>query len=77
MIYEDDDILVINKPMGLVVHPGAGNPDGTVLNALLHHYPDIINVPRAGIVHRLDKDHQWHQVSYGGQIHRRIASLLR
>lgn len=56
IVYEDDDILVINKPMGLVVHPGAGNPDGTVLNALLHHYPDIANVPRAGIVHRLDKD---------------------
>lgn len=56
IVYEDDDILVINKPMGLVVHPGAGNPDGTVLNALLHHFPDIINVPRAGIVHRLDKD---------------------
>ncbi|ATD07115.1 MULTISPECIES: 23S rRNA pseudouridine(1911/1915/1917) synthase RluD [Pseudoalteromonas] len=56
IVYEDDDILVINKPMGLVVHPGAGNPDGTVLNALLHHHPEIINVPRAGIVHRLDKD---------------------
>ena len=56
IVYEDDDILVINKPMGLVVHPGAGNPDGTVLNALLHHFPEIINVPRAGIVHRLDKD---------------------
>lgn len=56
IVYEDDDILVINKPMGLVVHPGAGNPNGTVLNALLHHHPEIINVPRAGIVHRLDKD---------------------
>ena len=56
IVYDDDDILVINKPMGLVVHPGAGNPDGTVLTALLHHPPDIINVPRAGIVHRLDKD---------------------
>ena len=56
IVYEDDDILVINKPAGLVVHPGAGNPDGTVLNALLHHYPDIDVVPRAGIVHRLDKD---------------------
>jgi len=56
IIYEDDDILVINKPAGLVVHPGAGNPDGTVLNALLHHYPAIEIVPRAGIVHRLDKD---------------------
>jgi 23S rRNA pseudouridine1911/1915/1917 synthase len=56
IVYEDDDILVINKPAGLVVHPGAGNPDGTVLNALLHHCPEISVVPRAGIVHRLDKD---------------------
>lgn len=56
IVYEDDDILVINKPAGLVVHPGAGNPDGTVLNALLHHFPAIEVVPRAGIVHRLDKD---------------------
>ncbi|WP_373779068.1 23S rRNA pseudouridine(1911/1915/1917) synthase RluD [Glaesserella sp.] len=56
IVYEDDDILVINKPKDLVVHPGAGNPNGTVLNALLHHYPQIAEVPRAGIVHRLDKD---------------------
>ena len=56
IVYEDDDILVINKPAGLVVHPAAGHADGTLLNALLHHVPDIINVPRAGIVHRLDKD---------------------
>jgi len=56
IVYEDDDILVINKPAGLVVHPGAGNPDGTLLNALLYHYPEIDVVPRAGIVHRLDKD---------------------
>ncbi|WP_409421977.1 23S rRNA pseudouridine(1911/1915/1917) synthase RluD [Pseudaeromonas sp. ZJS20] len=56
IVYEDDDILVIDKPAGLVVHPGAGTPDGTVLNALLHHYPEIAEVPRAGIVHRLDKD---------------------
>ena len=56
IIYEDDDILVINKPRDLVVHPGAGNPNGTVLNALLHYYPEISRVPRAGIVHRLDKD---------------------
>ena len=56
IVYEDDDILVINKPAGLVVHPGAGNPDGTVLNALLHHCPELEIVPRAGIVHRLDKD---------------------
>lgn len=56
IVYEDDDILVINKPAGFVVHPGAGNPDGTVLNALLHHCPQLELVPRAGIVHRLDKD---------------------
>ncbi|MGL9759981.1 MAG: 23S rRNA pseudouridine(1911/1915/1917) synthase RluD [Symbiopectobacterium sp.] len=56
IVYEDQDMLVINKPRNLVVHPGTGNPDGTVLNALLHHFPAIGNVPRAGIVHRLDKD---------------------
>ncbi|WP_337014186.1 23S rRNA pseudouridine(1911/1915/1917) synthase RluD [Pantoea sp. AS142] len=56
IVYEDEDIIVINKPRDFVVHPGAGNPDGTVLNALLHHYPEIMDVPRAGIVHRLDKD---------------------
>ncbi|MFZ7223027.1 23S rRNA pseudouridine(1911/1915/1917) synthase RluD [Avibacterium avium] len=56
IVYEDDDIVVINKPKDMVVHPGAGNPNGTVLNALLYHYPPIAEVPRAGIVHRLDKD---------------------
>ena len=56
VVYEDDDIVVINKPAGLVVHPAAGNYTGTLLNALLYHYPGIENVPRAGIVHRLDKD---------------------
>ena len=56
VVYEDDDILVINKPSGLVVHPAAGNYSGTLLNALLYRYPGIENVPRAGIVHRLDKD---------------------
>ena len=56
IVFEDEHILVINKPMNLVVHPGAGNSDGTVLNALLNHAPEITNVPRAGIVHRLDKD---------------------
>ena len=56
IVYEDDDLLVINKPRDLVVHPGAGTPDGTILNALLFHYPQIAEVPRAGIVHRLDKD---------------------
>ena len=56
IVYEDDHILVIDKPAGLVVHPAAGHQDGTLLNALLYHVPDIANVPRAGIVHRLDKD---------------------
>ena len=56
IIYEDDSILVINKPVGLVVHPAAGNYTGTLLNALLYHCPELIHVPRAGIVHRLDKD---------------------
>lgn len=56
VVYEDEHILVVNKPMGRVVHPGAGNKSGTLLNALLYHYPSIAEVPRAGIVHRLDKD---------------------
>ncbi len=56
IIYEDDAILIINKPVGLVVHPGAGNPTGTLLNALLYYAPQLDSVPRAGIVHRLDKD---------------------
>lgn len=55
IVYEDDALLVINKPAGLVVHPAAGNWQGTLLNALLHHFPPIDKVPRAGIVHRLDK----------------------
>lgn len=54
--YEDEHILVLNKPADLVVHPGAGNSSGTLLNALLNHVPNIGTVPRAGIVHRLDKD---------------------
>ena len=56
IVFEDEHLLVINKPRDFVVHPGAGTPDGTVLNALLYHYPQIAEVPRAGIVHRLDKD---------------------
>jgi 23S rRNA pseudouridine1911/1915/1917 synthase len=56
VVYEDEDILVINKPAGLVVHPAAGNWEGTLLNGLLHHAPSLEQVPRAGIVHRLDKD---------------------
>ena len=56
IVHEDAAILILNKPDGLVVHPGAGNWSGTVLNGLLHHLPGIAGVPRAGIVHRLDKD---------------------
>jgi 23S rRNA pseudouridine1911/1915/1917 synthase len=54
--FEDRHVLVINKPAGLVVHPAAGNPDGTLQNALLFHSPALVNLPRGGIVHRLDKD---------------------
>lgn len=56
IVFEDDDVIVLNKPAGSVVHPAAGNPDGTLLNGLLHHQPTLGQVPRAGIVHRLDKD---------------------
>lgn len=56
IVYEDEQLLVINKPAGLVVHPGAGNYSGTLMNAILHHCPNNIKIPRAGIVHRLDKD---------------------
>lgn len=56
VVYEDDEVVVINKPAGLVVHPGAGNRTGTLVNALLYHYPDNAYLPRAGLVHRIDKD---------------------
>lgn len=56
IVHEDDDLIIINKPAGLVVHPAAGNQTGTLLNALLNHVPALINLPRAGIVHRLDKE---------------------
>lgn len=56
LIFEDDDIIVLNKPAGMVVHPGAGNQQGTLANALLHHCPELANLSRAGIVHRLDKE---------------------
>ena len=56
VVYEDEEILVLNKAAGLVVHPAAGNRDGTLVNALLHHRPQLAHLPRAGLVHRLDKD---------------------
>jgi len=56
VVYEDDVLMVINKPVGLVVHPGAGNPSGTLLNGLLNHATELEQIPRAGIIHRLDKE---------------------
>ncbi len=56
IVYEDEAVIVINKPAGVVVHPGAGNMDGTLSNALLHYAPELESVPRAGIVHRIDKE---------------------
>ena len=56
VVYDDESLLVINKPAGLVVHPAAGNPAGTLLNALLHYDGSLVGLPRAGIVHRLDKN---------------------
>jgi len=56
IIFADEDCLVVNKPAGLVVHPGTGNLHGTLMNGLLHHVPELDQLPRAGIVHRLDKD---------------------
>lgn len=56
VVYSDDDLLVVNKPPGLVTHPGAGNRVGTMMNGLLHLFPELSDLPRAGIVHRLDKD---------------------
>jgi 23S rRNA pseudouridine1911/1915/1917 synthase len=56
IVFEDEHVLVVNKPAGLVVHPGAGNARGTLMNGLLHHAPDLAVLPRAGIIHRIDKD---------------------
>src|SRR3989304_9525214 len=56
VVYEDQDIIILNKPAGIVTHPGAGNANNTLLNALLYHYPELAKLPRAGIIHRLDKD---------------------
>jgi 23S rRNA pseudouridine1911/1915/1917 synthase len=56
VVYEDESLIVINKPAGLVVHPGTGNTSGTLMNGLLHHAPQLGQLPRAGIIHRLDKD---------------------
>lgn len=81
IIYEDDDLLVINKPVGLVVHPGAGNWDGTLVNALLYHCGDSLSgiggVIRPGIVHRLDKDTSGLMVAAKNDVaHRHLAAQL-
>lgn len=83
IVFEDEALIVIDKPAGLVVHPAAGNPDGTLLNALLYHAPEVAAVPRAGIVHRLDKETSGlivvartleAQTSLVGQLQRRSVS---
>ena len=56
IVHEDSELLIVNKPIGIIVHPGSGNPDHTLLNALLYHHPDLEMLPRAGIIHRLDKE---------------------
>ncbi|AKS40789.1 RluA family pseudouridine synthase [Wenzhouxiangella marina] len=56
VLVEDPELFIVNKPPGLVVHPGSGNPDGTLVNALLHRDPNLAPLPRAGLIHRLDKD---------------------
>jgi 23S rRNA pseudouridine1911/1915/1917 synthase len=68
VLYEDDDLLIINKPAGLVVHPGAGNASGTLVNALLHRRPELTRLPRAGVVHRLDKDTSGVMVVAGSEL---------
>ncbi len=56
ILFQDADLIIVNKPAGLVVHPGAGNPDGTLVNGLLHQFPELDLLPRAGLIHRIDKD---------------------
>ena len=76
--YEDSDLLIINKPAGLVVHPAVGNPDGTLQNALLHHDPRLAKLPRAGIVHRLDKQTSGLMVVARSQLaHKRLVEALQ
>jgi 23S rRNA pseudouridine1911/1915/1917 synthase len=77
VLHEDEDLLVIGKPAGLVVHPGAGNRDGTLVNGLLAHRPDLDRLPRAGIVHRLDKDTSGLMVVAGSPTaHRQLVRAL-
>lgn len=78
IVYEDDAIMVVNKPAGLVVHPAAGNWSGTLVNALLHHNPQLEMLPRAGIVHRLDKETSGLMVvAKTLEAHTRLVALLQ
>ncbi len=78
IVHEDADLIVLDKPAGLVVHPGAGNPDPTLLNALLAHAPEVAGLPRAGIVHRLDKDTSGLMVvARSRRAHTRLVAALR
>jgi 23S rRNA pseudouridine1911/1915/1917 synthase len=77
IVDEDENLMVVNKAAGLVVHPGAGNPAGTLVNALLHHRPALAKVPRAGIVHRLDKDTSGLMlVAKNLSAHKRLVKLI-
>ena len=77
IVFEDEHLLVVNKPAGLVVHPAAGNPDGTLQNGLLHHDASLAELPRAGIVHRLDKDTTGLMVVAKSQLaHTRLVAAL-
>jgi len=78
ILFEDEAILIVNKPPGLVVHPGSGNPDGTLVNALLHHDPELASLPRAGLVHRLDKDTSGCLViARTTRAHRRLVAAMK
>ena len=79
ILHEDAALIIVNKPPGLVVHPGSGNPDGTLVNALLHHDPALATLPRAGLVHRLDKDTSGCLViaRTPGSHHRLVAAMKR
>lgn len=82
IVYEDADVLVVNKPQGMVVHPGAGNPDGTLVNALLYHCGDSLSgiggVLRPGIVHRIDKDTSGLlMVAKNDRAHRALAAQIK
>jgi len=77
LVFEDEHLIVVNKPAGLVVHPAAGNPDGTLQNALLHHDARLADLPRAGIVHRLDKDTTGLMVIARSEIaHKRLTDAI-